>query len=55
MSKKRPPGTHLTDTEAAAVRKYLSEGYPKTIIAKLAGITRGRLLRYLKGEGLIDE
>jgi len=48
----RPTGTRLTEAEAATVRKYLSEGYPKTIIARLAGITRGRLLRYLSGEGL---
>ena len=46
----RPTGTKLTDEQAAAVRKYLAMGIPKTVIAKLAGITRGRLLRWLEQE-----
>jgi len=48
----RPTGTRLTEGEAAAVRKYIGEGYPKTIVAKLTGVKRGRLLRYLASEGL---
>lgn len=46
----RPTGTKLTDEQAAAVRKYLSMGIPKTVVAKLAGVTRGRLLRWLEQE-----
>lgn len=44
----RPTGTKLTDEQAAAVRKYLAMGIPKTVTAKLAGITRGKLLRWIK-------
>ncbi len=46
----RPTGTKLTDEQAAAVRKYLAMGIPKTVTAKLAGLTRGRLLRWLEQE-----
>ena len=43
-------GYGLTDEQAAAVRKYLAMGIPKTVVAKLVGLTRGRLLRWLEQE-----
>ena len=44
----RPAGTKLTPEQELTVKKYLREGFQKTVVAKLAGITRGKLLRWIK-------
>jgi len=50
----RPAGTFLDSEQAGAVEKYMAMGLPKTVVAKLAGITRGRLLRYLKTQRTVN-